>query len=123
MLVVNVRNGWKADIRLHSVLQAYRARMKCLQAVLAMVAAAVPMQHAFACPPPPPGWVPPTQEQRLQRSLADATDIVYGIVTRTNQPGQPALFKVHHVYRGKSTKGQTSKLLSAGATRNQSASA
>ena len=58
-------------------------------------------------PQPPPGWVPPTQEQRLERSLTDVTEIVYGVVTRTSQPEKPALFKVHHVYRGTSMEGKT----------------
>jgi hypothetical protein len=60
---------------------------------------------ATACPPPPPGWVPPTQEQRLERSLTGATDIVYGVVTRSGSVGSTSRFKVLHVYRGGLKKG------------------
>ena len=62
---------------------------------------------ASACPPPPPGYVQPTHEQLLQRSLSGATDIVYGVITKPAASGQPARFKVLHVYRGAYKKGQT----------------
>ena len=73
------------------------------------IAAAVlmPLTGALACPPPPPGYVPPTQEQILERSLQGVTDIVYGVVTGGEVPGQPSRFKVVHVYRGNLRVGDT----------------
>ena len=62
---------------------------------------------ASACPPPPPGYVHPTHEQLLQRSLSGATDIVYGVITKPAASGQPARFKVLHAYRGAHKKGET----------------
>ena len=64
-------------------------------------------EAARACPPPPPGYVQPTHEQRLQRSLSGATDIVYGVITRPAASGEPARFKVLHVYRGAHKRGET----------------
>lgn len=64
-------------------------------------------EAARACPPPPPGYVQPTHEQRLQRSLSGATDIVYGVITRSAASGEPARFKVLHVYRGAHKRGET----------------
>ena len=79
--------------------------MRSLLVVFAISAAALP-DSAGACPPPPPGWVPPTHKERLKRSLADTTDIVYGIVERSGAPGEPSLFKVLHVYQGAAKKGE-----------------
>jgi hypothetical protein len=62
---------------------------------------------ASACPPPPPGYVQPTHEQLLQRSLSGATDIVYGVITKPAASGEPARLKVLHVYRGARQKGET----------------
>ena len=62
---------------------------------------------ASACPPPPPGYVQPTHEQLLQRSLSGATDIVYGVITKPAASGEPARFKVFHVYRGAHKRGET----------------
>ena len=62
---------------------------------------------ALACPPPPPGYVPLAHEQRLERSLSGATDIVYGVITKPAASGEPARFKVLHVYRGAHRKGET----------------
>ena len=64
-------------------------------------------QPALACPPPPPGYVPPTQEQVVERSLRDVTDIAYGVVVPGGVPEKTARFKVLHVYRGSLSKGQT----------------
>jgi hypothetical protein len=64
------------------------------------MAAGLPVEGALACPPPPPGYVEPTHEQLLERSLRGATDIVYGVITQSAVPGQPARFKILHVYRG-----------------------
>ena len=75
--------------------------------VISAIAAGFPLEGALACPPPPPGWVPPTHEQMLQRSLSGATDIVYGVITKEGAAGEPALFKVLHVYRGNHKKGKT----------------
>jgi hypothetical protein len=58
------------------------------------------MDGAPACPPPPPGYVQPTQEQLLERSLQRVDDIVYGVVTEGGAPGKPSVFKIIHVYRG-----------------------
>ena len=73
----------------------------------AAAAAVLPLEATVACPPPPPGWVEPTHEQRLEQSLSGATDIVYGIVTESAAPGEPARFKVLHVYKGSARKGDT----------------
>ncbi len=82
--------------------------MKAALFTLGLMAAILPVSPALACPPPPPGWVPPTETQMLSRSLNGMTDIAYGVVTRSsNTPGAPALFKVIHVYRGTLRKGQT----------------
>lgn len=62
---------------------------------------------AFACPPPPPGWVPPTDEERLRSFARDVSDIVYGVVTRTGAPGDPITLEVLHVYKGGRAKGDT----------------
>ena len=62
---------------------------------------------ASACPPPPPGYVQPTHEQLLQRSLSGATDIVYGVISKPAASGEPARFKVLHVYRGAHKRGET----------------
>lgn len=75
--------------------------------ILVCAACALPLDAAFACPPPPPGWVPPTHEQLLERSLKGTTDIAYGVISRSAEPGAPASFKVLHVYRGSLRKGQT----------------
>ena len=61
--------------------------MKAIVRIGAATLAFVPLQGALACPPPPPGWVPPTHEQSLERSLSGATDIVYGFITREAAEG------------------------------------
>ena len=76
-------------------------------AYLFAIAASIPIEGALACPPPPPGYVEPTHEQLLERSLSGATDIVYGVITRSADAGQPARFKVLHVYRGRNRVGET----------------
>lgn len=81
--------------------------MKAIVRIGAATLAFVPLQGALACPPPPPGWVPPTHEQSLERSLSGATDIVYGFITREAAAGAPAEFRVLHVYRGTRKKGET----------------
>ncbi len=73
----------------------------------AFAAGLLPWSAASACPPPPPGYVPPTHEQFLQRSLSDTTDIVYGVLTEAGLPGQPSKFKIIHVYKGAARKGDT----------------
>ena len=79
--------------------------MRILFASLATVAALVPVHGAAACAPPPPGWVPPTEYQRLKSFIGGASDIVYGVITNTT--GQRSRFKVLHVYRGPARKGET----------------
>jgi hypothetical protein len=74
---------------------------------LGIIFALHPAQPALACPPPPPGWVPPTETEFLANSLRDVTDIVYGQITRTGRPSEPSLLKVIHVYRGTARKGDT----------------
>ena len=37
--------------------------------------------------------------------MSGATDIVYGVITRPAAAGEPARFKVLHVYRGHARKG------------------
>jgi hypothetical protein len=61
---------------------------------------------AGACLPPPPDWVPPSDEAVTERLVEGSTDIVHGIVTRREGPKRP-LFKVLHVYRGTLKPGQT----------------
>jgi len=73
----------------------------------AAVIAIMPLQGARACPPPPPGYVQPTHEQLLKRSLSGATDILYGVIVEGAAPGQPARFRIVHVYRGSRRKGDT----------------
>jgi hypothetical protein len=80
--------------------------MKASTIVIAAALASAPVA-ALACPPPPPGWVEPTHEQLLERSLKGATEIVYGVITRSAEAGEPAAFKVLHVYRGSARKGDT----------------
>jgi hypothetical protein len=72
-----------------------------------LAAVVLPAQAALACPPPPPGWVEPSREEYLERSLTDATDIVYGVVSRSGPRGETSRFKVLHVYRGTASKGGT----------------
>ena len=81
--------------------------MRAVTIALAAVASYLPVQAAFACAPPPPDWVPPTHDQFLERSLSGATDIVYGVITKPAAAGEPARFKVLHVYRGSRKKGDT----------------
>ena len=81
--------------------------MKAAFIALGLFAAVLPVQTALACPPPPPGWVQPTETQFLANSLNGVTDIVYGVVTRTGRQGEPSLLKVIHVYRGTAKKGDT----------------
>ena len=79
-----------------------------LPIALISAAAALPLQGALACPPPPPGYVPPTAEQLLERSLQNVGDIVYGVVTKAGAPGEASSsFKIIHVYRGDLRAGQT----------------
>ena len=81
--------------------------MKGVRFALAGIVLWLPAGAALACPPPPPGWVAPTHEQSLQRSLSGATDIVYGVIVRAAAAaGEPARFKVIHVYRGNRRKGE-----------------
>ena len=76
--------------------------------ILAAAAAILPVQPAAACPPPPPGWVPPTDEQRLERFVAQANDIVYGVITQSGADANtPSKMKLYHVYRGGLRKGDT----------------
>ncbi len=81
--------------------------MKRLLILAAAATAALTVQPAAACPPPPPGWVPPTEEQRLESFVGLATDIVYGVITHSAGPGEPARFRVYHVYRGGQRVGDT----------------
>lgn len=73
----------------------------------AAVIALMPLQGARACPPPPRGYAQPTHEQLLKRSLSGATDILYGVIVQGAAPGQPARFRIVHVYRGSRRKGDT----------------
>ena len=67
--------------------------------------AALAAQPASACTTPPPPYVHPTEHQLLERFVTNATDIVYGVITRSGERGQPSRFKVLHVYRGSRKKG------------------
>lgn len=79
--------------------------MRNLLVTLTLVTAVLPMHSLRACPPPPPGYVEPTPEERLRRSLSDTTDVVYGVVRRGAEPGKSARFEIFHVYRGEARKG------------------
>ena len=82
-------------------------KMKALFGLLALGLAALPLQNVSACAPPPPGWVPPTEQQRLNSFVSSATDIVYGIVTGPQTASDRTRLKILHVYRGTSKKGET----------------
>ena len=62
---------------------------------------------ASACLPPPPGWVPPTEEERVRSGAQWATDIVYGEVTRGSGSGGTPRFRILHVYKGSLRPGMT----------------
>ena len=62
---------------------------------------------ASACLPPPPGWVPPTEEERVRSAAQWATDIVYGEVTRGSGSGGTPRFRILHVYKGSLRPGMT----------------
>jgi len=82
--------------------------MRMLVLGLAAAAAAiVPTHGASACPPLPPGYVPPTDEQRLDDFARRSDIIVYGVVTGTARPGERSRLKILHVYKGNVRKGQT----------------
>jgi hypothetical protein len=76
-----------------------------IEIALALTAAVVPLNIALACAPPPPGYVHPTETELLSRFVTNADDIVYGIITHS-QNGR-SRFNVIHVYKGGLTKGQT----------------
>ena len=75
--------------------------MKLLPALLSIAALAAP-SSAFACAPPPPGYVPPTDFQRLQSYVNGASDIVYGVVRQVS--GNRSRFEILHVYKGSLSK-------------------
>ena len=55
---------------------------------------------------PLPGEVEPTEAERVEWVGRQATDIVYGIVTRADRSGgKPVRFKILHVYRGRHEVG------------------
>lgn len=72
---------------------------------------------AGACPPPPPGYVPPTREQALRRDVATAEAIVYAVVESPIGHGEldfgtgaftgrAGTVRVLHVYKGDLAVGQ-----------------
>ena len=75
-------------------------------AALAATAAVLPMQGALACPPAPPGYVPPTDQEHLRAFVSGAPDIVYGIVTKNAEAGERSRLKILHVYKGGRKKGE-----------------
>ncbi|HEY8591896.1 MAG TPA: hypothetical protein VIL42_03415 [Sphingomicrobium sp.] len=74
---------------------------------LAAIAAAASASPAFACAPPPPGWVPPTHEQLIERFTKQADHIVYGIIAPSAAGDRKSMLKVLHVYKGGLRKGYT----------------
>ena len=76
-----------------------------LAGVAALATALLPAGVAEACPPPPLGYIQPTEFERLQRFVAGTSDIVYGQVV-ASPDGRPR-FKVYHVYRGSERAGTT----------------
>ena len=85
--------------------------MRVIIAALAAAAAAIPVQGALACPPAPPGYVPPTDEEHLTAFVRDAPDIVYGIVQNSANAGERSRLKILHVYKGSGKKGDTIEVL------------
>ena len=81
---------------------------------LAAVIAAWP-GAASACLPPPPGWVPPTEEEQVRSAALGSTDIVFGEVTRGSGGGR-ARFRILHVYKGSLRPGTTIRGTWAGAS-------
>jgi hypothetical protein len=69
-------------------------------AALAATASAAP-----ACLPPPPGWVEPTEDERVSGAARGAADIVYGEIVRSNHRHQQARLRVLHVYKGSARIG------------------
>lgn len=81
---------------------------RTLAAVVALAALGICGESAaVACLPPPPGWVPPTQEEIVRSAANNATDIVYGEIVRDGFSGRTPRFRVIHVYRGRLRPGQT----------------
>jgi hypothetical protein len=62
---------------------------------------------ASACLPPPPDWVPPTDEERVRSAAAWASDIVYGEIVRGGMSGGTARFRIIHVHKGRLRPGMT----------------
>lgn len=62
---------------------------------------------ASACLPPPDGWVPPTEEQRVASAARWSTDIAYGEVVRGSDNGRTPRFRILHVYKGALRPGTT----------------
>jgi hypothetical protein len=81
--------------------------MRAVLPLLALGLAFLPLQGASACPPLPPGSVPPTEQERLNGFVSGATDIVYGIVIGPEFASNRTRLKILHVYRGTSRKGDT----------------
>jgi hypothetical protein len=81
--------------------------MKAVLALLAVGIAALPVQGASACAPPPPGYVPPTEHELLKSFVTSASDIVYGIITGPGAAPDRSRLKILHVYKGTSRKGDT----------------
>lgn len=61
---------------------------------------------AAACLPPPPGWQPPSAEERVRGAVNWATDIAYGVMVRGSfgDEGQTR-FRIIHVYKGSHRPG------------------
>jgi len=83
--------------------------MKWLIALLALIAVA----PAMACPPPPPGYRPPSPEEALRSRVMGAPNIVYAVVESAIQGEGSALnrtapghIRIMHVYKGGLRMGQ-----------------
>lgn len=81
--------------------------MKAFFAIFAAASALLPVQGALACAPPPPGYVAPTDHERLRSFVGNTTDLVYGIVTGPATAAGLSRLKILHVYRGSRKKGET----------------
>ena len=83
--------------------------MKWLVVLLSLTGTA----QALACPPPPPGYQPPSAEESLRYRVTSAPNIVYAVVERSIREErraaarpEPGRIRILHVYKGNLRRGQ-----------------